>query len=80
MSQHSNNIKLITGQRGNLLVIFNNYKYSARQKDKGTTFNQIELYTLWSETSYYYTKIINIFYVLINFEKNQNDSNLILFF
>jgi hypothetical protein len=32
MLQQSNNIKLITGQRGNLLVLFNNYKYNQNIK------------------------------------------------
>jgi hypothetical protein len=32
MSQQSNNIKLITGQRGNLLVLFNNLKYNQNIK------------------------------------------------
>ncbi|CAH1738489.1 unnamed protein product [Aphis gossypii] len=32
MSQESNNIKLITGQRGNLLVVFKNYKYNKNIK------------------------------------------------
>jgi hypothetical protein len=32
MSQQSNNIKLITGQRDNLLVLFNNYKYNQNIK------------------------------------------------
>jgi hypothetical protein len=32
VSQQSNNIKLITGQRGNLLVLFNNYKYNQNIK------------------------------------------------
>jgi len=32
MSQESNNIKLITGQRSNLLVVFKNYKYNKNIK------------------------------------------------
>lgn len=32
MSQENNTIKLITGQRGNLLVVFKNYKYNKNIK------------------------------------------------
>ncbi|XP_029344602.1 uncharacterized protein LOC115033908 [Acyrthosiphon pisum] len=32
MSQENNSIKLITGKRGNLLVVFKNYKYSKNKK------------------------------------------------
>jgi hypothetical protein len=32
MSQQSNNIKLIAGQRGNLLVLFNKYKFNQNIK------------------------------------------------